>query len=220
MKRVEEHLIVDINFEMTITIENYKNNKIEETIIMKGIIENGKITSLTYIKPDNMKNKKIIIKGNEMWIVIPNTKNPIPISPSQKLMGGISFGDITSINYYGDYNPRLIDIQSTDGKNSEGKTEIISNCYYLELNAKRTGSSYQKINMWVDPIDFIPVKSEFFSLSGKKMLRAYYSSKEEWNGKLTFTEIYLFDLINTSRYSKVKYSNFKEVSQSTTIDGQ
>ncbi len=215
IKRMEAHYINDVNFEIKIKIENYTNNKPADIILLKGIVEKGKVTSLTYLDPPNMRNKKIIIKGNEMWIIIPNTKNPIPISPSQRLMGGISFGDITRVGtgYSEDYIPRLISIQDVDGKNSSGKTEIVSNCYYLELRAKREDLTYNKINIWVDPVDFLPVKSEFISLSGKKMLKAYYTSKENWNERLTFTEVFLFDLVNKSRYSKIKYFDFNIISQ-------
>ncbi|MGC8765106.1 MAG: outer membrane lipoprotein-sorting protein [Brevinematia bacterium] len=216
LKNVEDHLITESDFEITISVESYKNNKIGEVIVMKGIVERGKITSLSYIEPKNMKGKKIVIKGNEMWVIVPNTKNPIPISPSQRLMGGISFGDINRLTYSDDYNPRLAGIESVDGKSADGETITILDCYRLELTAKKEGLSYNKIVMWVDPVDFLPVKSEFFSLSGKKMMKAYYTATEEWLGKLTFTEIYLYDMVNTSISSKVKYSDLKIISSNET----
>jgi len=209
ISNLEANRIVDSDFEMIIRFENYKNNKLEDVSIMKAEVEKGKLTSLTYIEPKNMKDKKIIFKNNEIWIIVPNTKNPIPISPSQRLVGGISFDDISRLSYSEDYTPVLKGIDSTEGKDTSGNTIIVSNCYYLELKAKKEGLNYNKIHIWIDPNDFTPVKTDCFSLSGKKMMTAYYTSKKEYFGKITVTKIFLYDRINTFRYATMEYFDLK-----------
>ena len=150
-----------------------------------------------------------------MWIIIPKTKNPIKISASQRLMGGISYSDIARVSYSDGYQPKLIEETTIEGKTPDGKKSEPKNCYLLELTAKEPGASYQKINMWVEKESYLPIKADFYSLSGKKMLTSYFTLPQDWNGKTVITKIFLYDQVITSKFSIMEYSNMQMINQST-----
>lgn len=209
VRRIDDHRLISSSFEMTIRVESYLNNHFEGLTVMKGYVNDGKMTMLNFLEPLNMKGRKIIIKDNDLWIVFPNVKNPVRITPSQRLMGGISYGDVAGVSYAEDYTAKLNGEESMVGMNSDGDKSDPVNCYILELTAKTMKTNYHKIIIWVDEQDFLPVKADFFALSGKKMTTAYYTAAKEWDGKTIITKMFLFDLINTKKHFSMEYFDLK-----------
>jgi hypothetical protein len=211
LRKMDDHLLIRNNFEMTIRVESFINNHYENSTVMKGYVNNGKMTALAFLEPSNMKGRKIAIKDNDMWFIVPNVKKPIRITASQRLMGGISYGDIAGVSYAEGYNAKLNGEESVAGMNSNGTKSDVSKCLVLELSAKETGmgTQYHKINVWVEQQDFLPVKADFFARSGKKMMTVYYTAPNEWQGKIILTKMFLFDQINTNKYFSMEYFDIK-----------
>lgn len=207
VRKMDDHRLISNNFEMIIRVKNYINNQIEGSTVMKGSVNNGKMTMLTYLEPLNMKDRKIVLKDNNMWLVIPNVKKPIRITASQRLVGGISYGDVAGLSYAEGYSAKLNGEEWIVGMNSDGnKTDPIK-CVILELSAKDRKTNYQKIIIWMDEQNFFPIKGDFFALSGKKMMTAYYTAPKEWNGRIILTKMFLFDQINTTKHFSMEYSD-------------
>jgi hypothetical protein len=177
---------------------------------MKGYVNNKKMALLTFLEPTNMQGRKIIIKDNDMWIVIPKVKNPIRVSASQRLMGGISYGDIARVNYAEGYSAKLGGEETVTGMNSDGTKSEAVKCMILELSARNKKKNYNKIIIWAKEQDFLPVKADFFALSGKKMTTVYYTAPKEWDGRIILTKMYLFDQINKTKYFSMEYFDIKE----------
>ncbi len=210
LQKIDEYHLIASDFEMTIRVESFKNNHFDNTTLMKCYVNDGKIASLNFLEPENMKGRKIVVKDNDMWLIIPKVKNPIHITPSQRLVGGISFSDIAGVKFAENYIAKINGEEVITGLNAEGnKTDISNNCLVMELSTNDTRSNYHKIIMWADKQSFLPVKADFFALSGKKMMTVYYTSPKVWEGRLILTKMYLFDQINTSKYCTVEYSEIK-----------
>jgi hypothetical protein len=209
VRKMDDHRLINNNFEMTIRVESYLKNHLEGSTVMHGYVNNGKMTMLTFQEPLNMKDRKILIKDNDMWIIIPKVKNPIRITPSQRLMGGMSYGDVARVSYAEDYTAKLNGEESIVGVNSDGNKSDPNNCLILELSAKDMRTNYHKIITWVDEQSFLPVKADFFALSGKKMTTVYYTAAKEWDGKIIITKMFLFDQINTTKHFSVEYFDIK-----------
>lgn len=209
LNQVDAHRLISDSFEMTIRVNNYVNENHESSTVMNGHIENGKMTMLVFIEPLNMKGRKMIINGDDMRLIIPNVKNPIRITTSQRLVGGISYGDVAAISYAGSYTPEIIGEETITGMNFEGTSSEPVLCLVLQLTAKETRANYHKITLWVEEQNHFPVKGDFFARSGKKMTTVYYTAPIEWNGKNIVGKMYLYDRINTSKYFSMEYSDFK-----------
>ena len=109
------------------------------------------------LEPTEQKGRKLLLIGTDTWLYVPGSKKPIKISPAQKLSGNTSTGDILSVNYKSDYDPKII-----------GEEEISKiNTYKLELIAKTPTVTYYKIVIYLGKVDFKPVKSEFYSKTEK-----------------------------------------------------
>ncbi len=212
LREADGHRLVSDSFEMTIRVENYLNNQLESATLMNGHISNGKMTMLTFLEPSNMKGRKMIIKDDEMRLIIPKVKNPIRITASQRLVGGISYGDVAAISYAEGYTPKLIGEESVTGMNSDGTKSEAVQCYVLELMAKETTTNYHQVILWVENQNYLPVKGDFLALSGKKMTTVYFTAPKEWRGKNIITKMFLFDQINTGKYYAMEYSDFKVTS--------
>lgn len=210
VSNLDNQSLITNDFEMTIRVDGYKNGQFEDSAVMEGYVTNCKMYLITYISPPRMKGLKILIHDNDIWISVPNTKNPIKITAAQRLMGGISFGDIARISYGLDYSAVLKGedelIKSLDaGGNPAGDVK----CYNLEFTAREEGSSYNKIIMWADEESFLPVKADFYALSGKKMTTVYYTAPKIWAGRNVITKMFLFDQVFTNKYSTMEYLDIK-----------
>lgn len=208
LRNVDDHRLVGDSFEMTISVNNFSNGQNEGSTIMNGRVDNGKLTSLIFLEPSNMKGRKIMINDNDMKLIIPNVKNPVRITASQRLVGGISYGDVAAVGYADGYTPKLIGEEQVIGMNSDGIEIDAGECFVLELLTNETNSNYHKIILWVEKQNYLPVKGDFYALSGKKMTTVYYTAPKEWGCKNIITKMYLFDQINTSRHFSMEYSDF------------
>lgn len=209
VRKMDDHRLISNNFEMTIRVESYLNNHFENSTMMKGYVNDGKMTMLNFLEPLNMKGRKVVLKDNDMWLIIPKVKNPIRITASQRLIGGISYGDVGEVSYAEGYIAKLNGEESIVGMNSDGNKSDPNQCFILELAAKEMGTKYNKIIIWVDQQNFLPIKADFFALSGKKMATAYYTAPKEWNGKIIVTKMFLFDQINMTKHFSMEYSDIK-----------
>lgn len=207
--KVDEHRLVSNSFEMTIRVENYIDDQIRSAIVMNGQVDNGQMTILTFMEPLNMKDRKIIIEDDDMKLIIPNVKNPIRITATQRLVGGISYGDVAAMSYTDGYTAKLIGKETIAGMNPDGTKSDESQCFVLELLTKGKSANYHKIILWVGQQNYLPVKGDFFALSGKKMTTVYYTAPKEWCGKIIITKMFLFDQINTAKYFSVEYTDFR-----------
>lgn len=209
VRKVDEHHSISNNFEMMIRVESYINNHFEGSTVMKGYVNNGKMTMLTFLEPLKMQGRKILIKDKDMWIIIPKVKNPIRVTASQRLMGGISYADVARVSYAEDYTAKLSGEESIVGLTADGNQSEATQCLILELSAKDPRKNYNKIIIWVEQQTFLPVKADFFALSGKKMTTAYYTLPKEWDGKIIVTKMFLFDQINTTKHFSMEYSDIQ-----------
>ena len=209
LRKVDEHRLISNNCEMGIRVQSFRKNLAENLIVMKGTINDGKMTSILFLEPSNMKGRTLLIKENEMWLVIPNVKNPIRITPAQRLVGGISCGDIAGVSFTDGYTAKLKGEESTEGMRPDGSEAEAGNCFVLELTAKDSGVNYHKIIVWVEERELLPVKTDFFALSGKRMTTGYFTAPKEFNGRKLITKIFMFDRINTTKHFSMEYFEMK-----------
>ncbi|HBF38855.1 MAG TPA: hypothetical protein DDW50_16240 [Firmicutes bacterium] len=209
LQKVDAHNFIANDLEMTIRVETYNKNKIQSPTVMKGYVNHGAMAMLAFLEPDNMKGRKILIKNDDMWIIIPKVKNPIHVTPSQRLVGGISYSDVAKVKFAGDYNAKLIGEEPIAGLNSDGTNTDTQTCFALELSAKEMKQSYPKVMIWVEQQELLPIKADFYALSGKKMMTAFYTAPKQWNGKTIITKMFLFDQVNLSKHFSVEYSDIR-----------
>ncbi len=102
--------------------------------------------------------RTVLMLGDEMWLLLPNAKRPIKVSPAQRLMGPAAGGDLARSRFALDYQIKDLKEESLEGRA----------CRCLELQARKPSLSYRTARLWIDKATGIPIKAEYFLPSGKQ----------------------------------------------------
>lgn len=166
------------------------------------VLNKGREASLvTTIFPERQKDRKLLMKGNDLWLYTPDIKRAARVSMQQKLTGEISNGDLARTNYSGDYDAKLIGMETIKGKKA----------YHLDLKSKHSGVTYSRIEYWVQKDDHLPIKAVFYAVSGKVLKTGQYLDATDVLGKKCITKLHIIDALNTDRQSVLTYTKHKRV---------
>lgn len=185
------------SFRFDLTITSLKPDREDEVSKFEVLVKGRDKSLVKFTYPRRDRGKVMLMVGNNLWIYIPTSRNPIRISQQQRLMGQVSNGDVARANFAEDYLPTLLREEELEGVPS----------YVLELNAKTKGVTYHKIIYWVKKDSFNPVKSEFYTISGKLLKTAYYEGYEELLGRERVTRMVIVDELRDGQSSIMQYSN-------------
>jgi len=120
-------------------------------------------TSFTeFLAPARDRGTRYLKIKKSMWVFFPRARRTILIKGHmlrQGMMGSdFSYEDILESNsFLNDYDARIL------GSESWRSTD----CYKLELTAKRSGITYHKRIIWVDKKTSIPIHNQLYAVSGK-----------------------------------------------------
>ena len=141
-------------------IRSIKNKK--ENTMTLNVKARGFDVATENIAPAKYKGNKLLMLNGNMWFYKPGLSKPVPISKRQKLLGNAVYGDIAATNYADDYTPDLMTEEIID-------EEL---CYKFDLKSKNKKNTYDRIVYWVSKKRLVGVKSEFYTVSGKKFKSA------------------------------------------------
>jgi hypothetical protein len=127
--------------------------------------------------PARQKGETLLFNDRNLWIHKPGLRNPVSLSPRQRLSGQAANGDIATTNYARDYNSVIEGREDVDGKPA----------FRLLLKAKEKNVTYDQIRYWVRAADFLGVKAEFLTLEGKpfKLAKFEYGNSIAVKNKAT-----------------------------------
>lgn len=153
--------------------------------------------------PKRIAGGKLLQVRKNMWYAKPGLRKPISISPRQKLSGPAANGDIAATNYAKEYNAKLLGIQDINGEKA----------YVLALDGKSKWVTYDKIKYWVSVEKLVPVRAEFYTVSGKLFKYATFESENtiEFNGKTIpfVSKMEIIDSIKKGTKSTLLYTDVK-----------
>lgn len=205
------------NFFYIMKVTDLKDKKVQTVTDIKVNVnqdsKNGTRNSLIFIESGNSKGNRILQKEVNMWFYKPGTTNTLRISPAQRFIGGASYADISATNYSLYYDPISME------KVKIGKTSA----YKLHLIKIKEGISYDTLIFYIATENNRPIKSEFYTRSGKLMKSMYFRNfvPVKKFGILT-TEWVIVDNLNTKNVTNIviKQVGFETLSQSRyTPDG-
>ena len=111
------------------------------------------------------KGRTVLLLGEQMWLLLPNAKKPLKVTPQQRLLGPAAGGDIARTRFAEDYRVAASAEEEVDGQT----------CTRLSLEATRPSLSFRKAFLWVSA-QGAPVKAEFLLPSGKFAKRARFEA--------------------------------------------
>jgi hypothetical protein len=107
--------------------------------------------------PPRNKGEIILFNDRTMWFVKPGLRKPVSISARQRLSGEAANGDITSTRYARDYEGAIVGDEEVGGEPA----------WKLELRARATSATYDRIRYWISKRRHLGVKAEFLTVSGE-----------------------------------------------------
>lgn len=164
-----------------------------------------------YIKPDHRSlvefksaadvGQKVLMVDKDYWMVLANSRRPVKITPTQKLLGEASTGDIATMTWAEEYDGTLADgIVEANG----------SPCIKLDLTSHHAGSTYDRIELYLAAADRIPVKANLFLKSGKLAKEAWFGAGQ-LGGQRRIVSMTLFDRIKQGQKTVVHYLNMRSM---------
>jgi outer membrane lipoprotein-sorting protein len=180
-------------------VENYKNEQLDSAEKML-VFNQGKNKSL--VKLEDRKGQLVLTVDENMWIYFPRTRKPMRITAFQRLLGQASNGDIARLSYAEDYTATLL------------KEDTINDrpCYLLELTAKSKASTYRKIHYWITKKNYLPLKADYFMISGKHFKTAYFEDYQKINGKTLIGAMRFFKVDQPGNVTIMHFESFTEKS--------
>lgn len=187
------------SFVTHVKIIDYEAGKPDEEHLYEVSQKGTDKTYVEFMSPRE-KGEHLLMLGDDMWIYLPDTSRPVRITPLERLSGDASNGDVARTNYAADYTPVYLRTEKV------GATE----CYVLELTAKRKGATYQRILYWVRVDDARPVRAEFYLTSGKHIKSATFDDYETQDGRALLRRMTLYDEIRHNSHSVLEYSGAQQ----------
>ena len=159
--------------------------------------------SLVLMQSPVEKGQKVLMLGDDFWLVMPGSQRPLRITPMQKLLGDASTGDIATMRWAGDYTGQLL---GEEPCSAEAKTPV---CLHLSLQAARKGVTYQRIELWIGKTRHEPVRADLFVQSDKLAKQARFVVDPAAH-PASVSEMVLVDQLSNKKETRIRYLARKE----------
>ena len=171
----------------------FKSGKPDKTRLYNVYVKPGR-RSLVVMRSPAERGQKMLMLGDDFWLVLPSSQRPLRVTPMQKLLGDASTGDIASLTWAEDYDGQVI---------GEALVEGIP-CLKLDITGRRKGVSYPRIVLSLAKSDRSPVHAELYVASDKLAKEAAFKFGSVEGRKLVTTML-LTDRLQRERVTEVHY---------------
>jgi len=165
------------------------------------VFAQAKHQSLVLMQSPAERGQKVLMLGDDFWLLMPGSQRPLRITPMQKLLGDASTGDIATMSWAEDYGGSIA------GEERCGEPEQA--CVHLSLNAARKGVTYQRIELWLGKARHEPVKADLYVQSDKLAKQARFVM-DKTTAPTAVTAMLLRDQLTNKKETQVRYLNRKE----------
>lgn len=163
-----------IQYESYLSIKNYRPGGSFTEQKAHVYRKNDKVL-IVITNPAIQKGQAIIRNADDMWMYLPNSGKVLRIGAKEQSMGGeASNTDLLRVDLAEDYTGTYL---------GEETVENIL-CYKIELKAKDRTIAYDKVVYWIAKDKELPVKREFYSLSGRHLKTMYFKNIKNFHGRV------------------------------------
>jgi len=127
------------------------------------------------------KGRAVLLKGDQMWLLLPGSKRPVKVTPQQRMMGPAAGGDVARTRFREDYSVQMLAEETLEGQG----------CWKLDLAAKRPSVSARQVILWVTREGSLPLKAEFRLASGKLARTAQFGPPVQAHGQSVLSRMTL-----------------------------
>jgi Outer membrane lipoprotein-sorting protein len=156
--------------------------------------------SLVLMQSPAEKGQKVLMLGDDFWLLMPGSQRPLRITPMQKLLGDASTGDIATMSWAQDYSGTVA--------GEEACGEPAQPCIHLSLQAARKGVTYQRIELWIGKARHEPVRADLYVQSDKLAKQARFVVDKP-AAPTAVTAMLLRDQLTNKKETQVRYLDRK-----------
>jgi len=139
------------------------------------------------------KGRKFLTVGEKSWLIVPGSRNPIPVTPTQRLLGASSFADIARVRLSQDYTGVLRPGMAPCGDPAKP-------CHVLDISATVKSAPYAGGTLWIDANGLLR-KAVYKLASGKPAKEIHYHYKVTGTESVP-TGLTIIDLLVTAQSGK------------------
>ena len=150
--------------------------------------------SLVLMQSPVEKGQKVLMLGEDFWLLLPGSQRPVRITPMQKLLGDASTGDIATLSWAEDYSGEVKGSEECDTQP----------CLHLSLQAARKGLSYQRIELWLGATRHEPLRAELY-VQSEKLAKTARFIFDKPAAPTRVTEMVLEDKLSNHKTTHVRY---------------
>jgi hypothetical protein len=165
------------------------------------VFAQAKHQSLVLMQSPAEKGQKVLMLGDDFWLLMPSSQRPLRITPMQKLLGDASTGDIATLSWADDYTGTIA--------GEEPCGEPAQTCRHLSLAATRKGVTYQRIELWIGKARSEPIKADLYVQSDKLAKQARFVMDKP-AAPTAVTEMLLRDQLTNKKETQVRYASRRE----------
>jgi len=146
----------------------------------------------------------VLLSGGSMWFYDPASKASIRISAQQRLIGQASNGDVLTVNLAHDYSSRLVGAEPIQDADHQPR-----DTWHVDLTSSTNEAAYSRLETWIEKGTMRPVKSKFYSDSGRPLKIAFYRGYETALGATRPLETIIIDAVDPHLVTKVTASSYR-----------
>ena len=174
-------------------VRSFKAGQLDKTRNYTVYLKPGH-RSLVLFQSPSERGQKLLMQGDDFWLMMPSSQRPLRITPMQKLLGEASTGDIATMTWGEDYEASVLGEEAVNGEP----------CVKLELAATRKGVSYPRVVAWLAKKGHAPVQAELYVASDKLAKVASFALGTV-DGRRQVTAMTLTDHLQKERKTEVHY---------------
>jgi outer membrane lipoprotein-sorting protein len=192
-------------FRVTTRLTEYIQGQPKDQTVLMVYSKEDKATGqfrnlVRYVEPPRDAGKMALLDGQNLWFYDPAAKSSVRISTQQRLVGQASIGDVLTVNFAVDYTSTLLgDETITD---AEHQTR---NCWHLDLRAATPTAVYSRAEYWVEHGTYWPIRTRFYSDSGRVLKALYYRGFIQRLGSTRPSEAVIIDAVDASLVTTVRF---------------
>lgn len=152
-------------------------------------------TLIRTLAPRRDKGRNLLMLDTDMWLYIPKLKRSIRVALNQKLSGEAANGDISRMNWSGDYKAKILKVNKTS--------------WLLDLQESKKGLTYARVQVEVEKKTFRPLEAQYMTKNGKTLKVAKFSEYKNLAGALRPSKIVIQDAVRKDKVSTISIVSMK-----------
>jgi hypothetical protein len=180
------HAIEEGVMRLRVTVSESDRPEVHESVL--DVYVRGADRVLCVFREGRQKDRKILVSGDRAWLLVPGVSRAVPISASQRLLGGASVADVARLRF-SDFTAELVGEEVLSG----------TPCLVLELTARARGAPYASGRLWVGREDHLPRRARLALRSGREAKEIRFVEYDRQGGQSVLRRMEVQHLLSAER---------------------